>query len=151
MWKWQKYLNLHADFSHTNILGSEQYLHLCHQGAVNLPLALLAAEMTPSLQLLWEIKLIRLFSIQRFTQGNSICKRKCKWHHAFRSSGWNLCDFFLICLWHRGINILGPCSIPCVTLHLGELLPFLAINDILMTRKATLQPNQRTVICHFPP
>lgn len=51
----------------------------------------------------------------------------------------------------REMNLLLPHSLPYVTLHLGDLQPFLPINDILMTKKATHQPNQFTVICHLPP
>lgn len=51
----------------------------------------------------------------------------------------------------REINLLLPHSIPYVTLHLGDLQPFLPINDVLMTKKATPQPNQCTVICRLPP
>lgn len=133
MSKWQKYLNFSLPspehiFPHISFLGSEQYLHFCHQGAVNLWLALLAAEMTPSLRLLQEIKLIWLFPIQWFTQRSSISKHKLKSYYAFRYCVWDLCNFFLICLCSL-FNVgrlkskfkISIFFIPCVALHLAEL------------------------------
>lgn len=49
----------------------------------------------------------------------------------------------------REINLGPPRSVPYVTLHQGDLQPFLPINGILMTKKATHQPHQFTVICRF--
>lgn len=49
------------------------------------------------------------------------------------------------------INLRLRHSIPYVTLHLSDLQSILPINEILMTKKATCQPNQFTVICCLPP
>lgn len=46
------------------------------------------------------------------------------------------------------MNLLLPQSIPNVTLHLGDFLPIPPMDDILMTKEATHQPNQYTVFYH---